>query len=180
MLMSETKDILTNEKTNEKNEYKLDKKWVFYIHLHNNDDWSYESYNKITELTNLEQSILLINEINFELIKKSIIFVMKDNIKPMWEDENNQNGGGFSFKIHNKNDIEGIFKKLFYRLIGNTLTKNMEVSKCINGISISPKKSFCIIKIWMNSYKFMNPNIFEGIEELDKNGCLFKKHLEDR
>jgi hypothetical protein len=175
MSMSEIKD--TKETTNE---YKLDKKWSFYIHLHNTDDWSYESYHKIAELTNLEQSILLINEINFELIKKSIIFVMKDNIKPMWEDDNNKNGGGFSFKVHNKNDIESIFKKLFYRLIGNTLTKPQDISNAINGISISPKKSFCIIKIWMNSCKFMNPNVFDGLEDLDKNGCLFKKHLEDR
>ena len=37
---------------------------------------------------------------------------MRENIKPMWEDIDNQNGGGFSFKVHNKN-IEQVWKKLF-------------------------------------------------------------------
>ena len=49
----------------------------------------------------------------------------------------------------------------------------------INGISLSPKKSFCIIKIWMKNCKMINPSIFQDIEHMDKNGCIFKKHVAD-
>ena len=66
------------------NEYKLSNSWNFYIHLHNVDDWSFSSYHKIQTLNSVEQAILLNEEINFELIKKNMIFVMKDNIKKMW------------------------------------------------------------------------------------------------
>ena len=94
------------------NEYKLSNSWNFYIHLHNVEDWSFASYHKIQTLSSVEQAILLNEEINFDLIKKTMIFIMKDNIKPMWEDADNKDGGGFSFKVHNKN-IFYVIRKYF-------------------------------------------------------------------
>ena len=152
------------------NEYKLSNSWNFYIHLQNSDDWSFSSYHKIMSITSVEEAILLNDEINIDFIKKSIMFVMKENIKPMWEDPENKNGGGFSFKVHNKH-VEYVWKRLFFMLIGNSLSKEQ-----INGISISPKKSFCIIKVWMKDCKHINPSILANIEYMDKTGCLFKKH----
>lgn len=157
---------------------KLDSKWSFYIHLHNVSDWSFESYHKIMEMNTVEDAILINDKIDFELIKKTILFVMKGNIKPMWEDESNKGGGGFSFKVHNKL-VEHVWKKIYYRLIGNSLTTNPQVSQNICGISLSPKKSFCIIKIWMKDCKYVNPDIFVPIEDVTKSDCLFKKHLAD-
>ena len=100
---------------------KLNNNWTFYLHLHDNSNWDFESYIKILEFDTVENAILLNDEINYDFIKKSMIFVMKDNVKPMWEDENNKNGGCFSFKIANK-DVERIWKEVYYRLIGNSLT----------------------------------------------------------
>jgi hypothetical protein len=159
------------------NEYKLANSWRFYIHLHNVDNWDYESYHKIIDLNYAEECILLLNDINFDFIRKTMMFVMRENVKPMWEDESNRNGGAFSFKVHNKN-VEQVWKKLTYMLAGNSLTSKT-YSDSIMGISLSPKKSFCIIKIWMNSCKYVNPNIFNDLDGLDKNGCLFKKHGSD-
>ena len=77
---------------------KLNNHWSFYLHLHDNSDWSLESYIKMLEFDDVENAILLNDEINYDLIKKSMIFVMRDNVKPMWEDENNKFGGCFSYK----------------------------------------------------------------------------------
>ena len=155
------------------NEYKLNSNWNFYIHLQNDDNWDYSGYHKIITLKQAEEVILLNEEISFDLIKKTMLFVMRENIKPMWEDIENQDGGGFSFKVHNKN-IEFVWKKLFYLLVGESLTNK---SVTINGISLSPKKSFCIVKIWMKDCKLINPSIFQDIEYMDKNTCIFKKHV---
>ena len=97
------------------NEYNLANKWSLYIHLQNTDDWSYESYHNITEIKTVCDAVSIIQELNFELIKKTIIFIMKDKIKPMWEDENNKKGGGFSFKIHNKN-VEYFEVVMYYQI----------------------------------------------------------------
>jgi len=153
----------------------LNSRWNFYIHLQNDDNWDYSGYHKIITLKHAEETILLNEEISFDLIKKTMLFVMRENIKPMWEDIQNQDGGGFSFKVHNKN-IEFVWKKLFYLLVGESLT-NKSVFESINGISLSPKKSFCIVKIWMKDCKLINPSIFQDIEYMDKNTCIFKKHV---
>jgi translation initiation factor 4E len=152
--------------------------WIMYFHLQNTDDWTFQSYYAIPEVVSLEAGVLLQDEINFELIKRTIMFVMKKGIKPMWEDPANSKGGGFSFKVHNKL-VETVWRKLFYRLLGNTLGTSSLISNQINGISLSPKKSFCIIKIWMKTCQHINPNVFNDIEYLDKSGCLFKKHGND-
>jgi len=159
------------------NEYKLSSKWGFYIHLQNTTDWSYESYYKIMEIKSVYDAIHMINEVPFEIIKKTILFVMREKVKPMWEDEANREGGGFSFRVYNKH-VEKVWKTLFFRLMGNTLTTNTntKIADNIMGISLSPKKSFCIIKIWMKSCEHLNHNVFVDIEDLDKKGCLFKKH----
>jgi hypothetical protein len=59
-------------------------------------------------------------------------------------------------------------------LLGGSLS-----NKQINGISLSPKKSFCIVKVWMKDCNFMNPDILTNIEHMDKTGCIFKKHVAD-
>jgi hypothetical protein len=51
-----------------------------------------------------------------------------------------------------------------------------EVNKHVNGITISPKKNFCIIKIWFDVAHYQDPNIIQDVPNLSKNGCLFKKH----
>lgn len=160
------------------NEYKLSQKWTFYIHLQNTSDWSYESYYKIMPIHTVYDAVHMIQEVSFDIIKKTILFVMRDNIKPMWEDESNREGGGFSFRVYNKN-VEKVWKTLFYRLMGDTLTTNKEVANQIMGISLSPKKSFCILKIWMKTCKYINPNVFIDIDGLDKKTCLFKQHGKD-
>lgn len=44
-----------------------------------------------------------------------------------------------------------IWKSLVYALCGETLFVDKEVNSFANGLSISPKKTFCIIKIWLSS-----------------------------
>ena len=82
--------------------YLLKNNWTYYLHLHDTRDWSIDSYNNILRFHCAEDAILLNDEIHYDLIKKSMMFLMKEDIKPMWEDENNKNGGCFSFKVLNK------------------------------------------------------------------------------
>ena len=97
---------------------------------------------------------------------------MKEGIKPMWEDKQNINGGCFSYKINNK-VVTKIWKELSYALMGETLSDY----DIINGITISPKKNFCIIKIWISNCDNINPEIIKEIDGLYYNECFFKKHI---
>lgn len=156
------------------NEYKLNNKWCFYIHLQNTTDWSIESYHNIMEITNLKEAKSLYEYLGDEILKRALLFVMKNNIEPLWENEENKNGGSFSFKIHNK-DMNRIWKNIYYKLLGESLCKDIDIMKKITGISNSPKKTFTIIKIWMRDCENTNSNIF-NLDMIDLKTCMFKKH----
>jgi hypothetical protein len=151
-------------------------KWDLYYHLPHDKKWDLASYKII--LGNIDQvdKLIAINEKTPEnVVKYCMLFVMRCGITPMWEDPKNRNGGCFSFKVANKL-VGSVWKTLFYAMCGETLCVNREHSKFINGITISPKKNFCIIKIWLENCSAQDPNIIIHIPNLSKQGCLFKKH----
>jgi hypothetical protein len=143
------------------NNHVLNNKWSLYYHLINNNDWSIDSYQKLIEFDNLEQTIENYKYIDEDILKKTMLFLMRENINPIWEDENNINGACYSFKIQNKN-ITNVWKNISYSLVSeNLLSENTDK---INGISVSPKKFFCILKIWikdttLSNAKFLNDNL---------------------
>lgn len=151
-------------------------KWDLYYHLPTNKDWSLSSYTAIAkDIDSIEQAIKINEQLNDSIIKNCMLFVMKKNITPMWEDPNNREGGCFSYKVSNRY-VGEIWKTLFFMLLGNCICNNSSYNKYINGITISPKKNFCILKIWLNTSTLQDPEIIQVIPNLTNQGCLFKKH----
>jgi hypothetical protein len=151
-------------------------KWDLYYHLPHDKKWDLSSYKFIEKnISSLELLIGLNETIPEKIVKNCMMFVMKSGIAPMWEDKQNRDGGCFSFKVINKM-VYDVWKHLFYSLCGETLCINKDHNQYINGITISPKKSFCIVKIWLKNCDIQDPNILIQIPNLSKQGCLFKKH----
>tara|TARA_B100001093_G_scaffold514579_1_gene588904 strand:- start:829 stop:1344 length:516 start_codon:yes stop_codon:yes gene_type:complete len=150
--------------------------WTLWAHLPHDTNWDFNSYHEITDIKTIEDALTIYENIPEIVIKNCMLFLMRKGIQPIWEDEKNRNGGCFSYKINNKN-IYNCWKNLSYVLLGETLTDS-DISKYLNGITVSPKKNFCIFKIWLNTCKFNNPDIIKDIEGLTKQGCIFKKHIQ--
>jgi len=172
-----TKEIMEASTNNLDEYHTLANEWTLWAHLPHNTDWSIGSYIDIQSFTTVEESIALIETIPNVLVENCMMFLMKKGIKPVWEDAKNRNGGSFSYKIANKN-VPSVWKSLTYAIVGNTVGEDDAFVNCINGITISPKKSFCIIKIWLANCKFQNPNLVtNNIKGLTSVGCIFKKHI---
>lgn len=151
-------------------------KWDLYYHLPHNNKWDLSSYSIIMNGIDTVEKVLLLNErVTENIVKNCMLFVMREGITPMWEDPKNRVGGCFSYKVANKQVYE-VWTHLFYLLCGETLCEDPSLEKHINGITISPKKNFCIIKIWLDTSNYQDPNIIAQIPNLLKQGCLFKKH----
>ena len=164
--------------------YALNNNWTCWIHYQNDNIWTLDRYQSITTFSNLKDAVLFIENLDENIIKKSMLFFMKDSILPLWESEDNINGGCFSYKINNIN-IVNIFKILLYKILGNTLTSDENILNNINGISISPKKNFCIIKIWMRNKNIIvnydyslnkDPFAIHTIFNIEEQLCVFKEH----
>lgn len=164
--------------------YKLNNLWSCWIHYQNDSDWTINSYTKITEFSNLQELVLFVENLNEAIIKKAMLFFMKENILPLWESEDNINGGYFSYKISN-NDIVALFKIIVYKIIGASFIEDEAITNNINGVSVSPKKNFCIIKIWMKDKKVLksldfavnkDPFAIHSFFPIEQQVCVFKAH----
>ena len=157
-------------------ENKLYDKWTLWGHLPHDTNWTFESYIRILTFNTVEEIIMLLETLPNEIITNCMLFIMRDGIKPMWEDPKNVKGGCFSYKINNKN-VVSIWKNLSYSLVGESLTDQVNARQVINGITISPKKNFCIVKIWFSNCNYQNPSIIIDDVGISSQGCLFKTHI---
>lgn len=154
----------------------LSDKWILYYHLPNDKKWDLDSYKIIMkDIDNLDKLIILNKTLTEKIVKNCMLFVMKNKITPMWEDPKNRKGGCFSFKVINKFAAD-VWKNVFFALCGETLFINRQHHKLVNGITISPKKNFCILKIWLENCSLQDVSLIESIPNLYKPGALFKAH----
>jgi hypothetical protein len=155
--------------------HQLSDKWTLSAHLPHNTDWSLKSYIPISTFSTVEETIAVTESLPPQLVENCMLFMMKEGITPMWEDKRNRDGGCFSYKVVNKN-VAKAWSDLIYRIVGCSISNNAEFVKSVTGITISPKKNFCIIKIWMTNCHHQNPSAVVPVKGLLAQGCLFKKH----
>lgn len=130
--------------------------WCLYFH--NPDDysnWSLESYKKICEIRKLSHLQFIMNlfkDVNFQ---SGMFFLMRENIPPIWEDDVNIHGGYWSYIIP-FNTVNNAWTEISIQLMTEKILPTHIHSA--NGISISPKKEFCILKVW-NTTKAIGQNV---------------------
>ena len=89
---------------------------------------------------------------------------MQNNIPPIWEDENNVNGGCWSFKVY-ESQSKLLWEDLSMYMVCNLLCPSIDNE--VVGLSICIKKNnYCVIKIWCtnsnnNSLTLINKNIIK-------------------
>ena len=154
------------------NNYNLKEEWKIWYHSINDNKWTKDSYKEIFTLNNLFDYQYLINNFRQEHYQNGMFFIMKNDIFPNWEDPSNRMGGCLSFKVPSKNILSEWKLLLLHCISGNILTNDQ-----VNGISISPKKEFNIIKIWIKDHEYDYKCNFSKISDnIDISNSLYKKH----
>ena len=152
----------------------LNEKWTIWSHGLSDNNWNNDSYKKIVDINNLLDLKLVSDTLNNDILLDSMIFLMKDTIFPTWEDPLNQNGCTASYRIADSN----LLNILMIELITLNLFKNTNDCDKINGLSISSKKKFYILKIW---FKYDNKdcsNIIKTIHPLlSSKNCRLKRNI---
>ena len=81
----------------------LNNNWVLWFHNPEDSDWSLQSYVKVATIDTFETFWGIYNNINKGNIENGMFFLMREGVNPLWEDDQNVNGGCWSFKIFKKN-----------------------------------------------------------------------------
>ena len=108
------------ETTSNVSKHQLSDKWVLWAHLPHDTDWSLTSYIKIMEFNYLDNLLLLQRAIPEKMIKNCMLFLMKKDVNPTWEDPKNKEGGCFSFKVVNKS-VYASWNRLLINLTTNNI-----------------------------------------------------------
>jgi hypothetical protein len=154
----------------------LNSKWTLWYHKSDDTDWSLQSYIKLASFSSIEEFAIVYNSLEAVHIQNAMLFLMRDKIAPIWESDENKEGGCFSFKIY-RQEIYEAWNELSTLLIGEGLLKEKNDFSCINGISISPKKTFSIIKIWLKNNENNEATKFNEIVKFNFQDAIYKKHV---
>ena len=137
------------------NDKKLNSYWTVWVHKINCADWTLSGYQKIYVINSIGSFWRFFN--NFQLINtyQNQIFIMREEIAPIWEDVNNKFGGICSVKIDSiqkgmKTDLSTEVFALISLLIMNETFVGQ--NKNLNGISYSVKKRSSLIKVWTKTF----------------------------
>ena len=157
----------TKEESSETFRKKLENKFSFLYRI-DDTNTQYSTQKQVMEKEKYESQVKKIAEFDtidefwaiFQHLRKPDscrpgieYFMFKEPIKPMWEDENNKNGGRFSIKLkHGYSTI--IWEEMIFALIGNIFPK--EIRDEINGIVITSKKEFNTLQIWFKTFEEKN------------------------
>lgn len=123
----------------------FDDKWQIWYHSLR-DVWTIEGYKKIYSIDNIKDYWKLYN--NWDKlggINNKHFFIMRNGVTPIWEDENNKNGGCWSFKV-NDSQAQELWDDLSKYLVIESLSS---IKDDLVGLSACLKKNnFSVIKIW--------------------------------
>lgn len=158
------------------NNYQLNTQWCLWYHSIKNTNWKNNSYKNIYDISNACDIKFLNDNIQKIHLQNSMLFIMRGNIFPTWEDPDNRHGCCISFKISNK-VLKEQFDLIMNHILSDDILKDKTDTEYINGFSISPKKEFNIIKLWLRNqgenYE-EHLNIYEPF--FMKGKGLIKKH----
>jgi hypothetical protein len=150
-------------------------KWILWFHNPLDQNWLINSYKNICNINSIEEYWSISKLFTQQIVENSMLFIMRENINPLWEDDKNKNGGCWSFKFP-KNNILKIWNEFIINLLGENFINDINSINLINGISISPKKNFCIIKIWIGDKSKNNIKFLKKINEISYENSIFKSH----
>lgn len=149
----------------------LNDSWTLYFHDPDNDAWDLNSYQILKTVSTAENWVSVDRAFN-KLWCGGMFFLMREHIQPMWEDPQNAKGGCFSFKV-NKPDVGEYWFQLGCKALGEVLAKKNDISDVICGISISPKRHYCILRVWLSA---PSPSDVFALEAPYYSEVIYKSH----
>jgi hypothetical protein len=118
--------------------------WTLYFHSPGEKKWTPETFHKLDTITTVGNFISVIDAIDDSKWSRGMYFWMRGQIPPLWENFQNIRGGSYSICQGTRDSID-IFHRYTIACMFEVATQKDDL---IQGITISPKKGFHVIKIW--------------------------------
>ena len=153
--------------------------WTAYFHEPEDTLWTAASYKLLQKCTSWEALGAVLRELGPHKTTNGLLRIMKGEISPLWENKANIRGGSYCLKVPRRSAIE-VFTRYLAAAASNCCAK--DAANEIVGVTISPKKGFCIIKIWnLNAKAYGKPSDLELLhEEVKEAEIIYRCHTDQR
>ena len=119
--------------------------WTLWYHDPENQDYSLASYIQVAEVGTPAEFWTLVDSIPKSAWEYGMFFFMKKGVRPLWDVPENEKGGAWSKKVDASYAIDIFIDMMVHCMTSQLLTTHKET---LQGITLSPKGAFHIIKIW--------------------------------
>ena len=127
--------------------------WTMYFHSPEETKWTLNTFVTLGPMKTWRDFWGIIDTLKSESLSEGMFFMMRDPSPPLWESSHNIRGGCYSFR-YQKKDAHDVYINCIISAMLGSLTNN---KNHVNGITISPKRGFNIIKVWnTDAQKFNN------------------------
>lgn len=152
--------------------------WAMYFHDPNDNDWTNASYHRMGDISTVDDFWSHQLSVKHQ-VHKGMFFLMREHVFPCWDDPANLQGGCLSIKVL-KDDMGEFWEDISMKLLGETLLKEEHRAHWskVNGISTSPKKHFCIIKIWVADQDMADKNMYD-LKKMYHGDVIYKSNLDN-
>ena len=131
----------------------LDDTWTLWFHVPSDSDWTNSSYDQVSTVSSAN-NFWAVQSLLGDKIRNGMFFLMREHVFPCWDDPHNAKGGCLSMKVSNE-----AAPKFWEDLCAVVLSENLllqepgadpvDPHEHVNGVSITPKNSFCVFKLWI-------------------------------
>ena len=137
---------------------KLSYTWILWYHDPQNDDYTINGYIKICDINTTQQFWTIIDNISKEQWECGMFFFMKKGYPPIYEAEENKNGGSWSKKITNTEIIYETFIHLMVRCISNEML--IQRKETLVGVTLSHRDDGSIIRVYNSTTELKDPKVY--------------------
>jgi len=124
--------------------------WVFWHDRNSNtneEEWE-DQLKEIAGISTVQTFWQVYNNTPFTTLPlRDSLHLFKKNVKPIWEDPRNKNGGAWTFRVPKSNSQE-FWKEILMMAIGEVLQEVVHKGDDICGVSISVRFNSHLIMIW--------------------------------
>lgn len=150
--------------------------WTLYEHPPGTKEWSLDSYRQIGTFQTPEEIASLIHEITIrtDLVSGAYLCFMKNDIPPVYEADQNKNGGAFTLRIptENANRVWSTF--IAHAFSHELLYKHNDK---VAGVIISPKRGNIVVQIWTTE-KLDKDLVNPVLSNMISSEILYRSHFE--
>lgn len=158
----------------------LNDTWTLSWHDPNGTDWTPESYKTLATLSTVQDFWRVANTLSTDAWASASFFLMREHIAPLWEDSHNEHGGCWSMKVM-RHHVADVWLNLTVATLGETLVlpaHRAGMWSVVNGVSITPKRNFVIIRVWLADYERRDRAMY-ALGAPEYTDVLFKRHVDN-